>query len=107
MKSYDVKWTDVAKKDLYEIIEYISLDSKEIAKQQYFKIKTMSLNLTKFPEKGRIVPELKKQNIERYREIIISPWRLFYRIEHETVYILAVIDGRRNIEDVLLARNLR
>ena len=107
METFSVKWTDIAKSDLREIIEYISQDSKSITKKQYLKIRTEAQKLTNFPDKGRVVPELKKQNIEKYRELIIVPWRLFYRIEQEKVYVLAVIDGRRNIEDILLARNLR
>lgn len=58
-------------------------------------------------EKGRIIPELKRQNVEKFREIIIKPCRLFYRIEQDTVYIMAVIDGLRNIGNILLSRNLR
>jgi len=38
---------------------------------------------------------------------VIRPWRVIYRIEAERVYVVAVIDGRRNVEDILLARLLR
>jgi len=107
METYTVKWTDVAKRDFKEIIDYISQDSHANAKQQYLKIRSEAGKLTQFPQKGRVIPELKKQNIEKYGELIITPWRLFYRIELDTVFVLAVIDGRRNIEDILLARNLR
>lgn len=107
METYTVKWTYIAKSDLKEIIDYISQDSHATAKQQYLKIRSEAEKLTNFPKKGRVPPELKKQNIEKYRELIISPWRLFYRIELDTVFVLSVIDGRRNIEDILLARNLR
>lgn len=107
MNTFVVKWTDIAKKDLKEIIDYISEDSITIAKQQYLRIKTESEKLINFPEMGRIPPELKKQNMEKYRELIISPWRLFYRIEQDSVFVLAIIDGRRNIEDILLSRSLR
>jgi toxin ParE1/3/4 len=43
----------------------------------------------------------------KYHEIIISLWRLMYKIENNFVCVMAVIDGRRNIEDILLQRQLR
>ena len=43
-------------------------------------------------------------NILSYREMICLPWRSIYRIMENKVWILAVIDGRRNVEDILLER---
>jgi len=53
------------------------------------------------------VPELAAVGVHTYRELVVSPWRLVYRISAKTVYVLAVLDGRRNIEDVLLDRLVR
>ena len=107
MKIYNVVWTKSAKKDLEEIIDYISLDSIEKAFKQLKKIKEKAKKLATFPEQGRIIPELSRQNIFKYRELIISPWRIMYKIEGNIVYVMAVIDGRRNIEDILLKRQFR
>lgn len=107
MKKCEVIWTDTAKKDLNEIIEYSAQDSIEIAIQKYEKIKETAGQLVLFPDQGRIIPELFKQNITKYKEIIISPWRLMYKVENNVVYVMAVIDGRRNVEDILLQRLLR
>jgi len=60
--------------------------------------------LNQFPDRGRIVPELKAYGILSYRELIISPWRVVYRTSEQKVYVLAVIDSRRNIEDILIER---
>ncbi len=51
-------WTDSAKKDFEEIINYISGDSFEIATEKYEKIKKVVQMLKKYPEQGRIIPEL-------------------------------------------------
>ena len=104
---YSIFWTETAKKDLHEIIQYISYDNVDIARKQYLKIKENAEKLTNFPEQGRVIPELANENISKYRELIISPWRLMYKIEKNRVYILALVDGRRNIEDVLMKRQLR
>ncbi len=104
---YSLKWTSTAKNDLTEIIKYIAFDNIEIAKEKLKKIKEYVEQIKIFPEKGRIVPELYKENISNYREAIISPWRIIYSIDKEIIHVLAVIDGRRNIEDILMRRQLR
>ncbi len=59
------------------------------------------------PRRGRIVPELWEHGICEYREIIVSPYRIIYRIQDEEVRIMAVLDARRNLADILLQRLLR
>lgn len=59
------------------------------------------------PERGRIVPELESYGITAYRELIVAPWRIIYQVRGNDVYVLAVVDGRRNVEDVLLDRLTR
>ena len=103
-KKYEVIWSNVAENDLKRIIEYITDDSPTIALKILKNIKQKVSSLYDFPERGRIVPELRDQGILQYREIIISPWRILYRISETNVYVLSVLDSRRNIEDILLQR---
>ncbi len=103
-KKYQVVWSSIAENDLKNIIEYIADDSLSNAFKIFKNIKQKVSNLYTFPEKGRIVPELKDQGIMQYRELMIPPWRILYRISEESVYILSVLDSRRNIEDILLRR---
>ena len=107
MAKYTVLWTKNAKNDLNEIIEYIANDSIDNATEQFKKIKKNIATLEIFSEQGRIIPELSDQNIIQYREIIVNPWRIIYKHERKVIYIMAIIDGRRNIEDILLRRQLR
>lgn len=103
-KRYQVVWSHVAEKDLRGIVEYIAADSPAHALRVLQKIKQKASNLYSFPERGRIIPELREQGISQYRELIIQPWRVIYRISEKSVYVLSVLDSRRNIEDVLLKR---
>ena len=103
---FNVLWSKVAERDLISIIEYIIKDNESNAKKIYDSIKKASFELNSFPQRGRIVPELEYYFINNYREIIIKTWRIIYRIEENKVYILAVLDSRRNIEDILLKRLL-
>ena len=106
-KRYTVHWSKIAQHDLVGIIEYIALDSYDNAEAILKKIKEQTVKLESFPERGRTVPELEFHSINNYRELIITPWRIIYRIEEQKVYVLAVIDSRRNFEDIILKRIMR
>jgi len=104
---FTVLWTDIAKSDLDSIISFIHNENKELAYEIFVQLKSAALDLEKFPKRGRIVPELEFFFIRNYREIIIKTWRVIYRIDANNIYILAVLDSHRNIEDILLNRLLK
>ena len=103
-KEYDIVWSNIAENDLKNIIEYIADDSPPNALKVFKRIKQKASSLYTIPERGRVVPELRDQGILQYRELVISPWRIMYRISEKTVFVLSVLDSRRNIEDILLRR---
>lgn len=103
-KKYEVTWSNIAEKDLIDVVEYISADSPPTALKSFKNIKQRASKLYSFPERGRVVPELRDQGILQYRELIISPWRVIYRISEKSVYVLSVLDARQNIEDILFRR---
>jgi plasmid stabilization system protein ParE len=103
-RNYDIVWARIAETDLKEIVNYIAIDSPANALKIFQKIKKDATSLYTMPERCRIVPELKKQGIMQYRELIIKPWRIIFRIAEKKVYVLSVLDSRRNIEDILLER---
>jgi addiction module RelE/StbE family toxin len=106
MKRFGVEWAQPASKDLENIIDYISQDNVDTAITIFEKIKSKCNTLNQFPDRGRIVPELKAYGILSYRELIISPWRVIYRTSHQKVYVLAVLDSRRSMDDILIERFL-
>lgn len=106
-KEYDVFMTENAERDLNEIILYIAQDNIDIALTIYDRLKTKVLSLKTFPEKGRVVPELLDQHIKDYRELIEAPWRIMYKIDGRIVTVLTILDGRRNISDVLTMKLLQ
>ena len=107
MNKYTVQWTAASGRDLESSMAYIAKESPEQALLLLQKIRARASTLSTMPERGRIVPELKLHGISIYRELIIAPWRLIYRITDRIVYVYAVIDSRRNLEDILLARLIR
>jgi plasmid stabilization system protein ParE len=103
-KKYDVVWSNIAENDLINILEYIADDSPPNALKIFKRIKQKASSLYTFPERGRIVPELRDQGILQFRELVVSPWRILYRISEKRVLVLSVLDSRQNIEDILLKR---
>ncbi len=101
---YNVVWAGVAEKDLVNITEYVAEDSPQNALNILKSIRKQASDLYTLPERGRIVPELYDQGILQYRELIVAPWRLIYRVSEQEVYVLSVIDSRRNVEDILMKR---
>ncbi len=103
-KTYEVEWSKISEKDLVVIIEYIADKNPSRAYEVFREVKRKASTLRSLPERGRIVPELQEQGITQYRELVIPPWRIIYRISDRKVYVLSVLDSRRNIEDILLKR---
>ena len=106
MKNFRVEWSQSANKDLINILEYVSQDDFDAAIRVFKAIKSKCTTLNQFPDRERHVPELKAYGIFSYRELLIAPWRVIYRISDNKVFVLAIIDSRRNIEDILIERFL-
>jgi len=87
-----VRWTERAKGDLQGVYDFIARDSSRAADVLADRIVTASERLASFPESGRLVPEFPMLG---YREIIVSSYRVLYRIESDMVWIAAVVHGRR------------
>jgi plasmid stabilization system protein ParE len=103
-KKFSVKWTSLAENDLEKIIDYIFSESPANAIDSFERIKTAAEELYCFPERGRIIPELEAQGVFLFRELVVNPWRIMYRISHQIVYVLAVFDSRQNLENIILKR---
>jgi len=103
-EKYQIVWTKSAVSDLEDIIKYIAENNPLTARNLFTTIKKQVSTLSYSPQHGRYIPELQEQGIFLYRELIIYPWRVMYKIHEKTVYIMAIIDSRRNVEDILLEK---
>lgn len=103
-KEYRVVVPPTVKNDLKEIVEYYYEVNKSYSKRIFSQIIERINELKTFPEKGRVVPELKDQNIEDYKELIEENYRIVYRVFSDEVLLIAVIDARRNIEEILIRK---
>jgi toxin ParE1/3/4 len=90
----EVIFSSAAKKDLIEIVKYISKDKPKAAQNWAAEIKMSVLKLGDFPHFDRIVPEYSDAGI---REIIKGRYRIVYKIdaEKETIVILTVHHSKK------------
>jgi len=57
-------------------------------------------------ERGSYVRGLLELGIKEYREIYFKPYRMIYRQMNSTVFVYLIVDGRRNLQDLLQQRLL-
>jgi plasmid stabilization system protein ParE len=106
-RRFRVQWAEVAVRDLEEIVGFVAIDSEGDAERLLRRIEARASALESVPERGRVVPELARFGMRSWREVLVRPYRIVYRIEGDTVTVLAALDGRRDLGDVLLDRLIR
>jgi toxin ParE1/3/4 len=101
---FEVLWVEAAIRDLEQIVDYIAEEAPLAAQRLFDEVVEKSQALESLPRCGRVVPELARFEITTYQELILRPYRLMYRIDGKRVSVVGFFEGRRNLEDVILAR---
>lgn len=107
MDEREVLWTETARGDLEQIIAFIAENSPANALATAERIERRCGELNRLPARGRVVPELRAVDVFAYRELVEGPWRIVYRYDDRAVYVVAVLDARRDLTSLLLARLVR
>ncbi len=106
--SFEVFLTQDAEDDIFDIYTYaLENDSQLKVDRLLEKLKENCLNLEDLPSRGHLPPELKRINVVEYLEVHFKPYRIIYRIASEKVFVYCVLDGRRNLQDLLQERLVR
>jgi toxin ParE1/3/4 len=106
--SFSVFLTDDAACDLEELYDYIDLhDVPGKADHVLKQIDKAFHSLSENPGRGAYPRELLSIGIREYREIFFKPYRILYRIIENKVYILLIVDGRREMQTLLQRRLLQ
>lgn len=92
-----VTWSPEATEDLESIAEYIARDSEYYAGAVVSEMLSVARTIGQQPLVGRVVPEIGDESI---RERFVYSYRLVYRVEAKQVMIVAVIHGKRLLENV-------
>jgi plasmid stabilization system protein ParE len=86
-------WSPEAIDDVEGIAAYIERDSPWYARAVASKIVESSETIPRYPELGRVVPEIGDPAI---RERFVHRYRVIYRIEQTRILMAAVIHGRQD-----------
>ena len=91
-----VRFTSSSRAQFLYALTYIRRDNPGAALNFRERVETVLRRLEEFPDSGRVVPEFPELP---YREVIIAPYRFFYRVKGETVWIVAVWHGAQLPEE--------
>ena len=90
-------WAERAAQDLETIESYIAHDNPTAAITMIDKLIAQAETLLEHPRKGCVVPEVANPDI---RELIVSNYRLVYRIHAKTLEVLQIFEGHRQLRDL-------
>lgn len=102
-----VLWTGPALRDLEDNFEYIAEQQPAAALRVFERLQARASQLAAQTLRGRRVPELRELGIDSHRELIEAPWRIIHRPAGDRVYVIAIFDARRNVQNVLTERLLQ
>ena len=104
---FDVEFTTGARQDLLKIVRYIKAAGRpEAAIRMKNQLSEACISLSKNPERGNVPPELDGISEMLCRQIVIKNFRIIYQVIGKVVIIHGIIDGRRNIREVMRQRIL-
>jgi len=97
-----------AERDLLDIYRYVAQnDSIEKADRLLENLEKTIMKLEAMPLRGHFPPELERIGVLEFREIFFKPYRIIYQVIKSDVYVHCVLDGRRDLQDLLQKRILR
>jgi toxin ParE1/3/4 len=105
---FRVVWTDAAVNDLLAIVGCIAeRDSVSVAEDLHKRVMDAVRGLETLPRRCRVIPELSAEGMDAYRELLVGPYRIMFRLRGVEAVVLAAVDGRRDLAELLIERALR
>jgi toxin ParE1/3/4 len=87
-----VRFTPSGRLQFLTLLAYVHGDNPDAARKLRRRAEQVLRRLARFPKSGRLIPEFPELP---YREIVVPPYRIFYRTEGKTVWIVAVWHGEQ------------
>jgi plasmid stabilization system protein ParE len=85
-----LRFTLTARRQFLQALRFIATESLSSAERFRIRAEKVLRRLERFPHSGRRLPEFPDLP---HREIIVRPYRFFYRVRGSTVWIVAVWHG--------------
>jgi plasmid stabilization system protein ParE len=102
-----IRYTTGARSDLIQLRRYVlGRFDDETWSRSLTELRDRVALLADQPRLGTVPPELEELGIGRYLELAVGRNRLIYEVRDGTVFILLVVDHRRDFRAVLARRLL-
>ncbi len=93
-----LRWTERAVAHLEALVDYVSLTSPVYAEGLVSRIDQRLQLASTHPEIGKMVLDVEDSAL---RELVVPPYRIFYRIRPDAIEVLAIVHERRHLPDAL------
>jgi toxin ParE1/3/4 len=105
---YQVRIVAEAEDDIVDIYQYVLMQNgRERANHVLRKLRQVCASLATLPHRGHVPPELQRVGVCDYLETHFKPYRIIYEVADKKVFVHCVLDGRRDIQELLERRLLR
>ena len=85
-----IRFTPSARTQFLSGLSYIRRDNPLAALRFREKAEKALRRLIDFPDSGRSIPEFPELP---HRELVVAPYRIFYRVKGKTIWVVAVWHG--------------
>jgi toxin ParE1/3/4 len=85
-----LQFTPAAREHFLAVIAYMLRENPPAARSFRKKAERILRRLVRFPQSGRFLPEFPDLP---YREVVVPPYRFFYRVEGRTVWVVGIWHG--------------
>lgn len=107
MADFDVRLTRGAEIDLEALLGFVKDNRSAVQADALLdRLLTAIETLETFPQRGSAPKELDALGIREFRQILVEPYRLIYRLSGKTVFVMVIADGRRDMQALLERRLL-
>jgi toxin ParE1/3/4 len=87
-----VRFTPAADAAYLQLIRHLATENPLAARHLMQRVREARSRLARFPQLGHYIPEFPES---LHRQFLIGPYRFFYRIDGQTVWIVAVWHGKQ------------
>ena len=105
--TFAVELTQGAEDDLEALYDYLATNRSVTEADALLDALSDKIGtLERFPSRGAVPKELAALGIREFRQILVRPYRLIYRVVARRVIVMLIADGRRDMQTALERRML-
>ena len=102
-KKPEVRWSPSADRDLGHAHEYLKRRNPLAAQRLMKSLAAAVDRLEQFPDIGAVATQLQPEGM--YRQVVLRPYMLVYRVVDGEIWILRFWDSRRDPEGLMISED--